>query len=175
MRYKEAHPEGDYSRFPANLTMEMVRRTVYTISLPSHLFQDTILKTYKRFPQSETVKHRLHPSAAILAIEFQEANIQQRPPDFSTLSVDAITRRCKLTSDAYPLWPTILVAPNLERLAMEEVPADMWWIPAPPPEMLDDDGEDEIMDDGDNGAYECYIYCKNSHRIYQDPHVDLIG
>jgi hypothetical protein len=100
--------------------------------------------------------HRLHPSVAILATEVQDANRQQRPPDLSKLTVEAIVQRCKSMAIQYPLWPRILVTDNLERNAMKEHPKDQWWISPAPVQQLDDDGEDEIMED--NGEQYIFVY-----------------
>ena len=99
-----------------------------------------LFSLYLKFPQ-ESVRHRVHPSVKMVGEEWRLAERQQRPPDISHITPEAIDAACAQCEEARRnKWPSIFWARDMSRQAAEQPSELIWWLP----EHVSDDVDDSM-------------------------------
>jgi hypothetical protein len=84
---------------------------------------------YKKYPQSDILKHRVHAAIAVVGDEWKTAESEKRAPDLRRMTVKLMDKTCDATAAKYPHWPKDLYMKDLSEYAAEQYHSMQWWLP----------------------------------------------
>jgi hypothetical protein len=99
-----------------------------------------IRAVYSKFPEVGGVRHRIHPTVALVLQEWYLASQTKRDPNLGQITVKAINKACINTESNFPDWPAPLYSTDLSQYASEQPADKQWWVPV------------EDSENDDNGA-----------------------
>jgi hypothetical protein len=132
-RYKEAHPDGDFSHFVGKIEEEMVSHTYLSLLKKLMQSQQNLMTSIctKYPPTPPATLHMVHPIISVIIREWNRAAEERCPPNLDKITGKDIDIYCARLASTHPELPAILCSTDLSKHAMEQAPKKRWWLPHP--------------------------------------------